>query len=37
LEKREVRAPVGSRREIWEAVMSLRGSLKVLAGDGGGG
>lgn len=35
-EKREVRAPVGSRREIWEDVRSLMGSLNLEAGEAGG-
>jgi len=36
LEKRAVRAPVGSRREIWSVVRALRGSLKRAAREGGG-
>jgi hypothetical protein len=35
--KREVRAPVGSRTAIWEAWREAIGSLKLAAGEGGGG
>jgi hypothetical protein len=37
LEKRAVRAPVGSWRAIWLAWMAETGSLKCEAGEGGGG
>lgn len=37
LEKRVVRDPVGSRREIWEAWREAMGSLNWEAGEGGGG
>lgn len=37
LEKRAVRAPVGSWRAIWEAWIEAMGSLKQEAGEGGGG
>lgn len=36
-EKRRVRAPVGSRTAICSLCRSLMGSLKILAGVGGGG
>lgn len=37
LEKRAVRAPVGSRTDICAASKSFIGALKTEAGDGGGG
>jgi hypothetical protein len=37
LEKRDVRAPVGSRSAIWSAQRALRGSLVLAAGKEGAG
>lgn len=36
-EKRRVRAPVGSRREIWSEVILAMGSGQCLRAEGGGG